>query len=401
MFHPSTVLRTFALVSFSSIIAHGLSRMNLLVITNIYPPQELGGYGRCIYDFVNSLASLNHSVDVLTSDAPYLLVNSQSSYFSSSLKPKPSVFLSLKLKGSYERGVSIYTDEKLCKSIDNHNINVISSLPLHTYDGILLGNLDLLGHEILPFLVSLKIPIVHHIGFTNPSLPSSFQPRSNNFLISPASQSVCDSLVAHGFDVSASNVVYPGVMNEYFLPSSSGLSPSLSFALSQHDNKYAVGSPPNPIRIGYAGLIMSTKGLHTIIQSLLFLRDSGIHFYLSVAGAIFQKSYSERLVSFLAHHDLTASVNFHGNLTRNQLSRFWSRQHIGIFPSVHPEAFGIVGAEIMSSGVALISSGVGGLSSFLLMALLVFSCIFLINQVICSLKLNRLLTLLSTSVVFR
>ena len=90
-------------------------------------------------------------------------------------------------------------------------------------------------------------------------------------------------------------------MNEYFLPSSSGLSPSLSFALSQHDNKYALGSPPNPIRIGYAGLIMSTKGLHTIIQSLLFLRDSGIYFYLSVAGAIFQKSYSERLVSFFLH----------------------------------------------------------------------------------------------------
>ena len=111
-------------------------------------------------------------------------------------------------------------------------------------------------------------------------------------------------------------------MNEYFLPSVTGLSPSLSFALSQHSNKYILGSPPNPIRIGYAGLIMSSKGLHTIIQSLLFLRESGIYFYLSVAGAIFQKSYAEWLVSFLAHNDLTASVKFHGNLTRNQLSRF-------------------------------------------------------------------------------
>ena len=26
--------------------------MNLLVVTNLYPPQELGGYGRCIADFV-------------------------------------------------------------------------------------------------------------------------------------------------------------------------------------------------------------------------------------------------------------------------------------------------------------------------------------------------------------
>ena len=333
--------------------------MNLLVITNIYPPQELGGYGRCIYDFVNSLASLNHSVDVLTSDAPYLLVNSEASY-SSSLKSKPSVILTLKLKGSYERGVSIYTDDQLCNSIDLHNINVIRSLPLHTYDGILLGNLDLLGHQLLPFLVSLNIPIVHHIGFTNPPFPSCFQPRTNKFLISPASQSVCNSLESHGFDVSSTNVVYPGVMNEYFLPSTSGLSPSLSFALSQHANKYVLGSPPNPIRLGYAGLIMSSKGLHTIIQSLLFLRDSGIYFFLSVAGGIFQKSYAERIVSFLDHHNLSSYVRFHGNLSRNQLSRFWSRQHIGIFPSIHPEAFGIVGAEIMSSGVALVSSGVGG-----------------------------------------
>ena len=33
---------------------------------------------------------------------------------------------------------------------------------------------------------------------------------------------------------------------------------------------------------------------------------------------------------------------------------------ISIFPSIHPEAFGIVGAEIMSSGLALLSTGVGG-----------------------------------------
>ena len=34
--------------------------------------------------------------------------------------------------------------------------------------------------------------------------------------------------------------------------------------------------------------------------------------------------------------------------------------HIGVFSSIYPEAFGIVAAEIMASGVALVSSGVGG-----------------------------------------
>ena len=31
--------------------------MNLLVVTNLYPPQELGGYGRSIADFVWGLLS--------------------------------------------------------------------------------------------------------------------------------------------------------------------------------------------------------------------------------------------------------------------------------------------------------------------------------------------------------
>ena len=33
-----------------------------------------------------------------------------------------------------------------------------------------------------------------------------------------------------------------------------------------------------------------------------------------------------------------------------------------MFPSIHPEAFGIVAAEAMASGLALVSTGVGGAS---------------------------------------
>ena len=52
-------------------------RRHEAIRTPIYIPQELGGYGRCIYDFVNSLTDLSHHVDVLTSDAPYLLPDDQ------------------------------------------------------------------------------------------------------------------------------------------------------------------------------------------------------------------------------------------------------------------------------------------------------------------------------------
>ena len=46
--------------------------MKILFVTNLYPPQELGGYGRSMADFAWGLIQKGHYVEVLTSNAPYL-----------------------------------------------------------------------------------------------------------------------------------------------------------------------------------------------------------------------------------------------------------------------------------------------------------------------------------------
>ena len=334
--------------------------MKLLAITNIYPPQELGGYGRCIHDFVVSLKSFGHQVDVLTSDAPYL--NSHSQSISDKLILSDlNISRSLILKGSYERGVSMITCPTTCHSINNINVNIISSCYDASYDGILLGNIDLLGIEILSPLLALGIPILHHIGFIDPPYSSQLQPSSRLYTICPASHAVKDSLLSHGFRVPENSVVYPGVKNEFFFVDDvTHVSPSLSYSSSIHNGSSSLGSATNPIKLGYAGLIMQSKGLHTIIQAANMMNKRGISFQLSVAGSTFQQSYLNKLKSIISANNLTSYIYFLGPLSRSQLSRFWSLQHIGIFPSIYPEAFGIVGAEIMSAGLALISSGVGG-----------------------------------------
>ena len=48
-----------------------LTPRKILVINNLYPPRELGGYGRLMCDFVNILEIRGHDVHVLTSDTPY------------------------------------------------------------------------------------------------------------------------------------------------------------------------------------------------------------------------------------------------------------------------------------------------------------------------------------------
>ena len=74
-----------------------LSTMRLLLITNLYPPQELGGYGRCMADFAWGLQQRGHHIQVLSSNAPYLGPDS------SGPSGEP-VDRRLQLKGSFQNG---------------------------------------------------------------------------------------------------------------------------------------------------------------------------------------------------------------------------------------------------------------------------------------------------------
>ena len=93
--------------------------MNLLVVTNLYPPQELGGYGRSIADFVWGLRERGHSIQVLSSDAPHLGRSSERGPSGEAVDRR------LQLKGSYEGGVRPLQDPQRRRAIDQANTALI------------------------------------------------------------------------------------------------------------------------------------------------------------------------------------------------------------------------------------------------------------------------------------
>jgi len=330
--------------------------MKLLLLTNLYPPQELGGYGRSMQDFAWGLGKRGHCVSVLTSDAPYLDDGNQQ--FGNDYT---KVERRLKLKGSYERGFSMLTDISTCSNIDSHNIGVIlNTLSKERFDGILLGNLDLLGHEILTPMLNTGIEVCHHIGFVAPPFSARFYPTHSNYHTMTASYAVRDSMANHGLPVADATVIYPGARCDLF--GENALHRSLPEPLGNalDSSEKPLGSIANPLKLCFAGLFMESKGVHTVAQSLIHLKRKGIYTYASFAGGSFQAEYKEAIHMLLKKERLESETLFTGQLTRNQLARFFNLQHVAIFPSIYPEAFGIVGAEAMASGIVLISSGVGG-----------------------------------------
>jgi glycogen(starch) synthase len=319
--------------------------MRLLVITNLYPPQELGGYGRSMADFVWGLQQRGHHVEVITSDAAYLGGGGTNG------PQGERVHRELQLKGTYQGGVQRLEDPAARAAMDATNAEVIRRLAASTpWDGVLLGNLDLLGPELIAPVLSLNVPIQHHVGFVAPPYPAALLPPSSLYQPVPASEAVRSALGQAGWPVQQAAVVYPGARCELFGPEATGLSRPLP----------ADGSPSRPLKVCFAGLMMASKGAHTLVEALIQLHRDGLAVQATLAGAAFQVGYREQLEGLVRAAGLDQAVRWVGQLQRPALARLYALHHVGVFPSIHPEAFGIVGAEMMASGLVLVTSGVGG-----------------------------------------
>lgn len=324
--------------------------MRILAITNLYPPQELGGYGRSIADFVWGLQQLGHSVQVLSTDADYL---------GPAAPVGPSgelVDRGLQIKGTYEGGVQPIQDSATRERIDATNHACLRRwLMRERWDGVLVGNLDLLGPELLAPLLASTIPIQHHVGFVSPPYHPSAYPRQGNYQLIAASQAVRQGLLQAGLPVAPDAVVYPGARTTLFGEAATGMPRPLP----------AEGSAARPLKVCFAGLLMASKGSHTVVEALIELERRGIHAQATIAGAAFQAGYQRQLEQLIQQEGLRSHVQFVGQLERGALARMFALHHVGVFPSLHPEAFGIVAAEMQASGLVLVSSGVGGAAEVL------------------------------------
>ena len=323
------------------------------MVTNLYPPQELGGYGRCMSDFCWGLQRRGHHITVLCHDAPYLGPSSDG----------PSgerVERTLQLKGSFENGIQMLQDPGACQRVDTWNRRCVAELIQTTrWDGLLIGNLDLLGPELLIELLKTGIPTIHHVGFVSSPFPADILPQEPNYCVAGASRAVQQSLNTAGFSAQPEHVVYPGARDDLLGQQFTGR--ALPEPLGGKAHKWrTLGVPDKPLKVCFAGLLMASKGAHTLVEALIQLKRQGITVQATLSGTAFQGGYQDQLERMLQQEDLETEVTFTGNLTRPQLARMFVLHHIGVFPSIYPEAFGITGAEIQASGLALVSSGVGG-----------------------------------------
>jgi len=310
----------------------------ILVVTNLFPPQEFGGYGRKLWEFSADLLRRGHDVRILTADAPELT--------------RPGMAGTEDLEERVERGLALhgfwregrafnFDDRERCIAILRANVaRVLEAVRRHGSEVCLVGNLDLIGAQCLAPLTQQGIPVVHCLGNQHPGYGPAEAPRSPLYRPGPASRWVEARLAEEGYDFPEISLLHPGARVDYFYRP---VLPDL-----------------DRLRIVFAGLYVAYKGPQVLLNALALLHRAGLDFECVMAGEGADAGLLERSQAFCQAQGMASKVRFQGFLDRRGLFDLFAHSNVLVFPSVFQEPFGISQVEAMAAGMTVVTSATGG-----------------------------------------
>lgn len=101
----------------------------------------------------------------------------------------------------------------------------------------------------------------------------------------------------------------------------------------------------------YVGTIEHRKGLHLLVEALSHIRRA---YTLHIVGTEVEPAYGEALQRQIASLGLQERIVFHGRVPYDQLSDFYRRAELFVFPS-QLEGYGMVLVEAMQHGLPIVA----------------------------------------------
>ncbi len=262
-----------------------------------------------------------------------------------------------------------YYDRKLVEYLRACGDTVeIISLPWRNYTAHLSDNfhfklpkgLDVLIQDELnhPSLIAANIgkreypviSLVHHLRC------SEWRPKWQNYFYQAVEKKYLQSVDGFIFNSETTKAAVNGLMiNEK--PSSVAYPPTDRFGSAISEDEIKLRAKKNPLRILFLGNVIERKGLHTLLNALLYLSPSDV--ILDVVGSLsFESAYTKQIESFIEANNLSSFVFLHNSLNHTPLQNLLKQAHLLVVPSSY-EGFGIVYLEGMCFGLPAIGTTAG------------------------------------------
>lgn len=310
----------------------------VLVVTNLFPPQEFGGYGRKLWEFSAELKRRGHEVRILAADVPDFAKPGMTG----TDDLEPCVERSLGLFGVWRdgRAVTFPEPERIAAVVRGNDRTILDAARRYGSEVCLAGNVDLMTPNHLGQLPQIGIPVIHCVGNRHPGFPPTGAPASPLYRIGPASEWVGRTLREAGFAFPAMTTLYPGARIDHF---------------------YRPFPPVRDrLRIVFASLFVDYKGPHVLANALALLNAQGVDFTCAFAGDTPDPVLFKSVREYCERQGFAAKLSYPGFLDRQGLARLFERSNVLVFPSSFEEPFGISQVEAMAAGLTVVSSGTGG-----------------------------------------
>lgn len=348
--------------------------MQLLFLSNYYPPFARGGYEQWCQEVAGALTARGHRVDVLTSCGPDGAGIDDGDVSVHRL-------LNLEVEGGlHETVVRLLRDrDRLEEENLTHVRRLIATL---TPDAALIWGMWNVPRSV-PALVErlLADRVAYYFCDYWPSLPSAYLQRwqeparsaitrlpkqilSSLFLPRHERESaielelrhpICvsyavrDRLVDAGVDVAHAQVVHGGTQVDQF---------SFVNRFNRDGSK--------PLKLVYVGRLVADKGVHTILNAMrLLAREDECLATLDIFGAG-NPDYEAALRRQVQRDGLQSVVTFRSRVPRTEIPQVYAEHDALVFASEWDEPFARTVLEAMAAGLLVIGTTTGGTGEVLL-----------------------------------
>lgn len=341
--------------------------MRILVISNYYPPVELGGWEQLTCNVVTELVERNHQVRVLTSN--YLkeqIENTESDI-------DRSLFLESYDPQNYHPSYTLVHRRQ-----EKENIRALTALEEEFKPEIIYIN----GMWNLPYSLAKRAEelapgrVVYYIASYWPteedahtaywSTPAeiSWRQLPKNLLASVVRKTMINATPRKQLDfqlvLCVSRYVQDYVIEEVGVPKERTKVVHNGIELDLFGMKKARANN-KVLKLLYAGRLAPDKGVHTIIESLAILRKENfdLPLYLSLYGNG-TNDYQNRLTRLISESELDEYVQFKGIVPREDMPEVFAEHDVLLFPSIWSEPLARIIQEAMASGLVVIGTSTGG-----------------------------------------
>ncbi len=347
--------------------------MNILFISNLYPPNVVGGYERLCFDMASALAAGNHRVSVLTSNYGGRVENYSGQDVERSLRllaDGSDIYRSFSASGDERKAINAHNTTVLAHKLTDVKPDVLFVWNLFFFDRSLLHAIQTANCRTVFLLTDnwyilfLK-PEFWYGYFIKEILSShSWMPAIRAFFARLHSSVHLRSLSVNCRAIFPSRFMHELYIQAGFRFRGSVVIPHGVKLSLHHDSEYRDRLVPvakSRLQLLFAGRVVEMKGVHTILEALpeiiRALPETDVR--LTVLGDCRDGQYVKRLEGMIRRLDLGENVEFLAPIPVADLFGLFQDRDIFLFPSLY-EPFSLTLIHAMAAGIPTVASDAGG-----------------------------------------